>query len=220
MKVKTLVSWSSGKDSAWALHLARQNPSMEIEGIFTVVNERFNRISMHGVRIELLSIQADAIGLPLKIIKIPDPCSDLQYESIMKKFIEDERSDGVECLVFGDISLLDVRNYRENQLKGTGIFPIFPLWGRPGRRLVKEMLSEGLKAIITCIDSRKLSHPYAGTLLTTDIIDELPEMVDPCGENGEYHTFVVDGPMFSRPIDVRVGEIVERDGLIFADLLL
>jgi uncharacterized protein (TIGR00290 family) len=219
MKTKTLLSWSSGKDSAWALHVLRQDPTVELAGLFTVVNAKYDRVAMHGVRAEILRLQAEAAGLPLRVIAIPDPCSNEEYADAMRALVEESVAAGVECMAFGDLYLEDVRAYREKQLAGTGIVPIFPLWNQPTRELVGKMLSAGLKAYITCVDTRKLPVRFAGRELTEELLSELPEGVDPCAENGEYHSVAVAGPMFSKPLAVEIGEIVERDGFAFADIV-
>jgi uncharacterized protein (TIGR00290 family) len=213
------LSWSSGKDSAWALHVLRQDPKVEVFGLFTIVNAKHQRVSMHAVRLRLLELQAEAVGLPLCMIEIPDQCSDEQYQSVMRQFIDESLSQGVECMAFGDLFLQDVRDYRERQLHGTGIVPRFPLWNKPTRELADEMLATGLRAIITCVDPRKLPGHYVGREWSKTLLDELPVTVDPCAENGEFHTIVVDGPMFLRPIPVQIGETVGRGGFFFADVL-
>jgi uncharacterized protein (TIGR00290 family) len=219
MKKKTLLSWSSGKDSAWALYLLRQRDDVEVVGLFTTVNAEFQRVAMHAVRLELLIRQAEAVGLPLETLNIPNPCSNLQYESVMKDFVGASRGRGIQCMAFGDLFLQDIRSYREEKLKDTGITPLFPLWEIPTERLARQMISEGLRAYLTCVDPKKLPARFAGREFGSSLLDELPESVDPCGENGEFHTFAVDGPMFMKPVDVHVGETVERDGFVFADLL-
>ncbi|MBN1867257.1 adenine nucleotide alpha hydrolase [Candidatus Sumerlaeota bacterium] len=217
MKRKTLLSWSSGKDSAWALHVLRADPRYEVAGLFTVVNAKYDRVAMHGARADLLRLQAKAAGLPLREIPIPDPCSDEEYAGAMRAFVDECTRAGVECMAFGDLYLEDVRAYREKQLAGTGIEPIFPLWNRPTDALVKEMLAAGLKAYIACVDTRKLPARFAGRELTEALLAEFPEGVDLCAENGEFHTVAVAGPMFREAIEVEIGEIVERDGFAFAD---
>ena len=218
MRKRTFLSWSSGKDSAWALHVLRQQPDIEVVGLVTTVNDHFQRVAMHAVRLELLRCQAEAVGLPIKTLPIPHPCSNEEYESVMSEFIEASRADGIAYMAFGDLFLRDVRAYRENQLKDTGITPLFPLWGQPTDRLARQMISDGLRAYITCTDPNKIPGRFAGREFGHAFLDEIPGTVDPCGENGEFHTFAVDGPMFRRPVDITVGEIVERDGFVFADL--
>ena len=219
MKKKTWLSWSSGKDSAWALHLLQHKPKIELLGLFTVMNQKYNRASMHATRSEMLERQADAVGLPLQTIYLPDPCTIEQCDAIMRQFVMESAAKGIECMAFGDLFLEDVRKYRENQLKGTGIDPIFPLWAIPTRELAKQMLSAGLDAYVSCVDLKKLPSRFAGRKWSTELIAELPQDCDPCGENGEMHTVVVGGPMFRRPIPVSVGEIVERGGFAYADII-
>jgi uncharacterized protein (TIGR00290 family) len=218
MKKKTLLSWSSGKDSAWALHLLRQRDDVEVVGLFTTVNAEFQRVAMHAVRLELLKRQAEAVGLPLETLNIPNPCSNLQYESVMKDFVGASQERGIQCMAFGDLFLQDIRAYREANLKDTGITPLFPLWEIPTDRLARQMISEGLRAYITCVDPKKLPAHFAGREFGPSFLDELPDSVDPCGEYGEFHTFAMDGPMFKKPVGVHLGDVVERDGFVFADL--
>jgi uncharacterized protein (TIGR00290 family) len=215
----TWLSWSSGKDSAWTLHVLHQSDEFEVTALFTTVNAAFERVAMHAVRVELLRLQAKAVGLPLHIIEIPYPCSNDQYTQIMSAFMEQARTAEVDCMAFGDLYLEDVRRYREERMQDTGITPIFPLWGMPTRALLEEMLNMGLRARLTCVDPRKLPAAFAGRELDLSLLAELPPDVDPCGENGEYHSFVFDGPMFHRPLAIRLGEVVERDGFVFADCL-
>ncbi len=219
MTQQVLLSWSSGKDSAWTLQQLLRRTDLEVAGLFTTVNASFQRVAMHAVRLKLLQCQAEAIGLPLYTLDIPHPCSNAQYASVMGAFIEESRKQGIAYMAFGDLFLRDIRDYREAQLKDTGITPIFPLWDTPTAPLARQMLTEGLRAVITCVDPRRLPVSYAGRRFDESLLDELPETVDPCGENGEFHTFVTDGPMFQRPVDVRIGAIVEREGFVFADLL-
>ena len=219
MSKKTLLSWSSGKDSAWALHVLRQDPDIEVAGLFCTVNKAFERVAMHAVRIELLKQQADSAGLSLHLIEIPYPCSDEAYAEAMAAFVAQAKRDGVECFAFGDLFLEDVRRYREERLHGSGIVPIFPLWGMPTGQLSRDMLAGGLKAVITCIDPNQLASSFAGRSYDAAFLDELPEKVDPCGEYGEFHSFACDGPMFRYPIRTSLGETVQRDGFIFTDIL-
>ena len=219
MRKKTWLSWSSGKDSAWALHVMRQSGEQEVAGLFTTVNVTFGRVAMHAVRIELLRLQAQAVGLPLYLIEIPYPCSDEQYAAAMSDFVARARNDGVQCMAFGDLYLQDVRRYREERMQGTGIEAVFPLWEKPTRALLEEMLANGLRACLTCVDPRVLPAEFAGRELTRELLDSMPAGIDPCGENGEFHTFVFAGPMFGRPLDIEMGEVVERDGFVFADCL-
>lgn len=220
MRKNTWLSWSSGKDSAWALHILRQSGEHEVTALFTTVNSAFGRVAMHAVRIELLRQQALAAGLPLHLIEIPFPCSNEQYGAAMADFVLRARDGGVRCMAFGDLYLQDVRRYREERMQGTGIEAVFPLWGRPTRELLAEMLAGGLRARLTCVDPQVLPSEFAGRELTPSMLDSLPHDIDPCGENGEFHTFVFDGPMFTRPIDIEMGEVATRDGFVFADCRL
>jgi uncharacterized protein (TIGR00290 family) len=220
MRKKTWLSWSSGKDSAWALHVLRQSGEYEVAGLFTTINSAFERVAMHAVRVRLLRQQAQRVGLPLHLIEIPYPCSDEQYAYAMTDFIIRARSEGVQCMAFGDLYLQDVRRYREERMQGTGIEPIFPLWGRPTRPLLQEMLAGGLRACLTCVDPKVLPAEFAGRELTLELLESMPSGIDPCGENGEFHTFVFDGPMFAQPLDIEIGDVVARDGFVFADCKL
>jgi uncharacterized protein (TIGR00290 family) len=220
MKRKTLMSWSSGKDSAWALYQLQKNPEIDLVGLFCTVNKEFNRVAMHGVRVELLQKQADSIGLPLEIIEIPYPCSNSDYENIMGAFVKKAKQDKIEHFAFGDLYLEDIRNYREEKLKDSGIKAIFPIWGIPTNELSREMINCGLRTVITCIDPRQTPKEFAGKEFNDSFLDSLPETIDPCGENGEFHSFVFDGPMFKEQINIVVGDIVQRDDFVFADILL
>lgn len=217
---KTLISWSSGKDSAWALHVLRQNPDIDIVGLFSTVNKVFDRVTMHGVRRELLKHQAKSAELPLDVIEIPYPCNNDEYVAIMKDFILMAKEKGVECFAFGDLFLEHVRKYRENLLQGTGITPLFPIWGISTTALSQQMVSNGLKAVITCINADQFSQEYAGREYNKSFLEDIPDSIDPCGENGEFHSFAFDGPMFQYPIKVIAGETICRDGAYFTDLLL
>lgn len=219
MKRKTLMSWSSGKDSAWALYNLQQDPEIDLVGLFCTVNKEFNRVAMHGVRVELLQKQAQSIGLPLEILEIPNPCSNSEYEAVMGQFVDRAKSNKVEHFAFGDLFLEDIRHYREEKLKDSGISPIFPIWGIPTDMLVRQMISGGLKTVITCIDPKQISKEFVGKELDESFLSALPKNIDPCGENGEFHSFVFDGPMFKERIEIRVGDIVQRDNFVFADIL-
>jgi uncharacterized protein (TIGR00290 family) len=216
---RTVVSWSSGKDSAFALHEVRTRGDRDVVGLLTTVTRTFGRVSMHGVRIELLEAQARAAGLPLLKVEIPSPCPNELYERAMGEAIARLRSDGVEVIVFGDLFLEDIRQYRVSRMAGTGIRPEFPLWGRPTGLLAREMLASGLTASLVCVDPRKLARSFAGRRFDRALLADLPADVDPCGERGEFHTFVSAGPMFRHEIPVRPGVVVERDGFVFADLV-
>ena len=239
MARRTLLSWSSGKDSAWTLQVLKGRSDVDVVGLFCTYNEVFDRVAMHGVRIELVRQQAGrpgvalgvsgcagnsveqsaiGVGLPLELIAIPDPCSDGQYAAIMEGFVERARTQRIDAFAFGDLLLEDIRAYREDRLAGTGIEPLFPLWGVSTAELSREMVDGGLRAIITCVDPAHLPAEFAGQVYDHAFLDRLPPGVDPCGENGEFHTFVYDGPMFGRPVPVAVGETVSRDGFVFTDL--
>ncbi len=219
MRNKILVSWSSGKDSAWTLHLLRQGGAYEIKGLFTTLNRAFDRVAMHSTRCELLELQAEAAGLPLFSIPLPWPCSNAEYESIMGAFCAQAVTDGIDAVVFGDLFLQDIRSYREKQLRGTGLEPLFPLWDIPTDQLARDMIRGGLRARLVCVDPQKLSTGFAGREFDEQLLADLPAGVDPCGENGEFHTCVYAGPMFSHEIPVACGERVQRDGFVYCDLL-
>ncbi|HVV61798.1 MAG TPA: ATP-binding protein [Pseudolabrys sp.] len=218
MAPKALIAWSSGKDSAWALHEARRAGEFDIVGALTTVTDTFSRVSMHGVREELLRAQLDAAGLPATVVRIPFPCPNEIYEREMAAAMSAAKKRGVTHIVFGDLFLEDVRAYREKNLAGTGIVPVFPLWGRATNALAREMIAAGIEAHLAVVDCRKLPATFAGRKFDEGLIAALPPSADPCGENGEFHTFVSAGPMFSRKIPVTVGETVEREGFAFADL--
>jgi uncharacterized protein (TIGR00290 family) len=213
------MAWSSGKDSAFALHLLRQNTEVEVCGLLTTVNDTHGRVAMHAVRRELLQAQADAVGLPLIEVPIPYPCPNDVYEAAMAKALGWARAQAVAGVAFGDLFLPDVRAYREQQMASTGLSCHFPLWGRPTDALAREMIAAGFRARLTCVDPKALEGSFAGREFDEALLGELPAAVDPCGENGEFHTFVWDGPLFGNPIEVRLGEVVSRDGFVFADLL-
>ena len=217
--MKILVSWSSGKDSAWMLHVLQQQHPGALGGLLTTLNEAFDRVAMHAVRRTLLQAQADAAGLPLHTVNIPWPCSNADYEQRMGEAVRLLVADGFTHVAFGDLFLEDVRRYREDRLRGTGLTPLFPLWKtKTTRELADEMVASGLRAYLTCIDPRKLDRSFAGRTFDRGLLADLPAACDPCGENGEFHSFACAGPMFSAPIPVRPGEVVERDGFVFADL--
>jgi uncharacterized protein (TIGR00290 family) len=215
---KCLISWSSGKDSAWMVHVLRQQPDIELAGILTTVNELYQRVAMHAVRVELLQAQADALGLPLWRIPIPSPCPNEVYERAMDDAVARAVGEGFTHVAFGDLFLEDIRRYREERLAGTGLTPIFPLFGLDTATLARTMVAGGLKARLTCVNPKVIDARFAGREFDTALLDELPASVDPCGERGEFHSFAYDGPMFSRPIAIESGEVVERDGFVFADL--
>jgi uncharacterized protein (TIGR00290 family) len=214
---KAIVSWSSGKDSAFALHAARRD--FDVVAILTTVTGVYERVSMHGVREVLLERQAAALGLPCWKVRLPVPCSNEVYECEMARALEAARAQGVTRVVFGDLFLEDIRAYREARLAGTGLSPVFPLWGSGTDALAREMLAAGMEATLTCVDPRVLGGGFAGRKWDAALLEALPAGVDPCGERGEFHTFVSAGPMFTHPIPVTNGEVVLRDGFVFADLL-
>ncbi len=218
-KPKALLAWSSGKDSAWSLHVLRAEGQVEVVGLLTTINQAEGRVAMHAVRTELLHAQAEAAGLPLWPVLIPWPCSNAEYEAAMAAAMARAHADGITHVAFGDLFLEDIRRYREERLAPTGLTPLFPLWGKPTAALAREMVEAGLRARLTCVDPRQLDARFAGCELDAALLAELPPSVDPCGERGEFHTFAHAGPMFSRPIPIRTGEVVTRDGFVFADLL-
>jgi uncharacterized protein (TIGR00290 family) len=219
-KPRTLISWSSGKDSAFALHEVRRAGTHDVVGALTTVTETFERVSIHGVRQDILRAQCEAAGLPQIIVPIPYPCPNEIYEARMGDTIARAVADGITHMIFGDLFLQDIRAYREQKLAGTGITPLFPLWDRPTRPLAQAMIDSGLQARLATVDLKKLPAEFAGRKFDTQLLADLPEGVDPCGENGEFHTCVVAGPMFSHPLNVATGECVERDGYAYRDLVL
>jgi uncharacterized protein (TIGR00290 family) len=216
---RILLSWSSGKDSAWALHLLRQQAKYEVVGLLTTFNQTADRVAMHAVRRSLVERQAAAAGLPLWAVPLPWPCSNEQYEALMAEACAKAIAQGIEGVAFGDLFLEDVRAYRIRQMAGTGLEPLFPLWGLPTKALAREMLAGGLKAILTCVDTRKLDAAFAGRQFDEEFLARLPDGIDPCGENGEFHSFVYAGPMFNFEIALLPGEKVTRDPFVFADLI-
>jgi uncharacterized protein (TIGR00290 family) len=215
---KAILCWSSGKDSAWALHVLRQLQEVEVIGLLTTINEVHDRVAMHAVRVSLLQAQAEAVGLPLWTVSIPNPCSNQQYEMAMATAIQRALAAGVSVMAFGDLFLEDVRRYRESQLAGTGLAPLFPIWGLSTRRLAREMISAGLRARLTCVDPKQIHTSFVGREFDDALLADLPATADPCGERGEFHTFAYAGPMFHHPVPIQTGEIVTRDGFVFADL--
>jgi uncharacterized protein (TIGR00290 family) len=216
---KVLLAWSSGKDAAWALHLLRRDAGVEVVGLLTTFNEAFGRVSMHGVRRELVARQASAAGIEPWLVALPHPCRDEQYEEIMARVVRRAREAGVDAMAFGDIALADVRAYRERQLAGSGVEPLFPLWGEDTAALAGRLGAAGLRARVTCLDPNVLAPSLAGTEWDAAFVAALPDGVDPCGENGEFHTFAYAGPMFAAPVAVAPGEVVTREGFVYADLL-
>jgi len=212
------VSWSSGKDSAWLVHVLRRE-NIEIGGLLTTVNESAGRVAMHAVRTSLLDRQAQALRLPLWQVPIPSPCSNDVYERAMAAAVVRAVGEGFTHAAFGDLFLEDIRRYREDRLAGTGLTPLFPLFGVDTAALAREMIAAQLKARITCVDPRQMPRWLAGREYDAALLAELPAAIDPCGERGEFHTFAYDGPMFDWPIPIETGETVERDGFVFTDLL-
>jgi uncharacterized protein (TIGR00290 family) len=219
MPQKAFVSWSSGKDSAFALCEARRLGLAEIAGVVTTVNEVYDRVAMHGVRSELLDRQIAALQVPVIKVLIPSPCTNEVYEARMADACAAMKASGVRHLIFGDLFLEDIRAYRERTLDALGITPLFPLWGRDTRRLAAEMIDSGLVAHLVCLDPKRIPASFAGRRFDAALLQEIPAHVDPCGENGEFHTVVTQGPMFSAPIGVSIGRTVERDGFVFTDVI-
>ncbi|MGH9396568.1 MAG: ATP-binding protein [Terriglobia bacterium] len=219
MKRKAWLSWSSGKDSAWALETIRRQAEVDVTALLTTFNTTHGRVAMHAVREALVRQQAESLGLPLVVIPLPWPCPNSAYEEAMARAVARAHDQGVSHIAFGDLFLEDVRRYREEKLAGTGITPLFPLWGMETSSLAHEMVACGLRAYLTCVDPKKLDRGFAGALFDESLLAALPPSIDPCGENGEFHTFCFGGPMFRKPIPVITGETIERDGFVFADLL-
>lgn len=218
--MKILLSWSSGKDSAWMLHVLRSDGIGDPAALLTTVNESANRVAMHAVRADVLRAQADAAGLPLIVVPIPHSCPNEVYEAQMSGAVAKAKADGFTHVAFGDLFLEDIRRYREQRMEGTGLTPIFPLWMRATDALAHEMIASGLEAYLTCVDPRVLPAAFAGRRFDRALLADLPAGVDPCGERGEFHTCAIAGPMFSKRVDVRAGITVERDGFVFTDLML
>lgn len=217
---RVLLAWSSGKDSAWALHVLRRDPGIEVCGLLTTVNAEFDRVAMHGTRRSVLEAQAAAAGLPLWAVPLPWPCSNAIYEERMAEACARAVAERIDAIAFGDLFLADVRAYRERQLAPTGLEPLFPLWEIPTDQLAREMIASGLRARVACLDPRKLPTEFAGREFDAELLNALPQDVDPCAERGEFHTCVYAGPMFTAPLPLETGEIVNRDGFVFADLLI
>ena len=218
-KPRILLSWSSGKDSAWALHVLRQQGEVEVVGLLTTLNSTHGRVAMHAVRAALLERQAAAAGLPLWPVQLPWPCPNDTYEALMAGVFDRARAEGIDAIAYGDLFLADIRAYREARHAGTGIGALFPLWQQPTAQLARTMVDGGLRACLTCVDPKQLDGAFAGREFDAALLRDLPATVDPCGENGEFHTFAHAGPMFAAPIPITKGEVVTRDGFVFADLL-
>jgi uncharacterized protein (TIGR00290 family) len=216
---RVLLSWSSGKDSAWALHVLRQQSGIELVGLLTTVNSEFQRVAMHSTRLSVVEAQAAAAQLPLWVVPLPWPCSNKVYEQLMAEVCRRAIREEIDAVAFGDLFLPDIRAYREMQLKPTGLEPLFPLWEIPTDLLAREMIAAGIRAKLVCVDPRKLSGSFAGRDFDAALLGDLPPEIDPCGERGEFHTCVYDGPMFAASVDLEAGEVVERDGFVFADFM-
>ncbi len=214
---RVLLSWSSGKDSAWALHMLRSDPEIEVCGLLTTLNMEFQRVAMHGTRRSVLEAQAQAAGLPLWIVPLPWPCSNEIYERQMSEVCGRAVAERIDAVAFGDLFLADVRAYREKQLAPTGLEPLFPLWGMPTYDLAREMIAGGLRARLTCVDPRVLPAAFAGREFNEALLRDLPAGADPCAERGEFHSCAYAGPMFTEPLELQAGDVVTRDGFVFAD---
>lgn len=219
MSRRVLLSWSSGKDSAWVMQVLRKDPDVDIVGLLTTVNTTHGRVAMHSTRRTILEAQAQAAGLPLHIIPLPWPCPNEVYERAMRAAIESALKSGVTHIAFGDLFLEDIRAYRTKQLQGSGLEPLFPIWHEPTEPLARRMIDAGIEAFVTCVDPKKLSPSFAGRKFDHAFLNDLSKGIDPCGENGEFHTCVLAGPMFGHPVPAVLGEVVERDGFYFADLV-
>jgi uncharacterized protein (TIGR00290 family) len=217
---RVLLSWSSGKDAAWALEKLRSDPEIELCGLLTTLNSEFDRVAMHGTRRTVLETQARAINLPLWVVSIPWPCSNDEYERRMAEVCRRAIDESIQAVAFGDLFLEDVRAYRERQLQGTGLEPLFPLWKIPTEQLAREMIEGGLRARVACVDRKQIGAEFAGREFDESLLRDLPPSADPCGERGEFHTCVYAGPMFNSPLALEAGEIVDRDGFVFADFLV
>lgn len=220
MAKRVVISWSGGKDSAWTLHVLRQQPEQYVViGLLTSINQQFNRVAIHGVRRELLEAQALAAGLPLWVVPLPSPCTNEHYERRMTNALHFMQRLGIDAIAFGDLYLQEIRGYRETRFGNLGLELLFPIWGIPTKDLAQMMIQSGLKARLACVDPRSVPAEYAGRDYDARLLHDLPPAVDPCAENGEFHTFVYDGPMLRCPVGTKSGETVERGGFVFADLL-
>lgn len=215
---RTLLAWSSGKDSAWSLHVLRSRPEFEVVGLFTTVHEDAGQVAVHAVPVELLVAQARAAGVALHKVPIPRPCPNAAYEAAIAAFVSQAKSDGVTHVAFGDLFLEDIRRYREKQFAESGMQLVFPLWGLPTRQLAEEMTASGLRAWIVCVDAKQAPREWAGRVFDAEFVAAIPEGIDPCGERGEFHTFAFAGPMFDREVEVRLAGTAEREGFLYANL--
>jgi uncharacterized protein (TIGR00290 family) len=218
-RVPTVVSWSGGKDSALALHALLRDRTVDVRGLLTTVTDGYDRVSMHGVRSELVGAQADVLGLALHAVRIPPACSNAEYERATTAALTALLNEGIGAIAFGDLFLQDVRSYRERLVAAVGLRPLFPIWATPTRSLAQSFVGDGFRAVVVCVDPRQLDVSYCGREFDSEFLDGLPPKSDPCGENGEFHTFVYDAPMFAAPIPALRGEVVERGGFVFCDLL-
>jgi uncharacterized protein (TIGR00290 family) len=220
--MKTLVSWSSGKDSAWMVHTLRQRGDVEIGALLTTINETAQRVAMHAVRVDVVQAQAAALGIPLWLVPIPSPCPNEIYEDAMRRAVARAVGEGFTHAAFGDLFLEDIRKYREERLAGSGLTPLFPLFGTAADTpaLARRMIASGLRARITCLNPKVMDRSFAGREFDASLLDELPPSIDPCAERGEFHTCAYAGPMFNHPVAVDTGITVERDGYVFTDLTL
>ena len=216
---RVLLSWSTGKDSAWTLHVLRRDPSVEVVGLLTTVNTEYDRVAMHSTRRKILEAQARAVELGLHVVPLPWPCPNEVYEAEMRKAIDDAHAAGTTHVAFGDLFLEDIRAYREKQMEQTPLEPLFPIWKEPTHALARRMVDSGMKAVVTCVDPTKLDRSFSGRRFDAGFLDDLPDGVDPCGENGEFHTCVLAGPEFREPVRARVGQVLEREGFVFADVI-
>jgi uncharacterized protein (TIGR00290 family) len=215
---KAVVSWSSGKDCAFALHQVQEQGQLEIVGLLTTFNQENNRVAMHGVRRELVQLQMEALALPAEMVMLPMPCDEETYRQRIGRSVERLRAGGVNQIIFGDLYLEDIRRYREKQMRDTGIEPAFPLWQRDTRQLARDMVDCGLQAVVTCVDLKQLDADFVGRRFDHDFIDQLPDYVDPCGENGEFHTLATAGPMFTGTLAVKTGEKVRQGDFVYIDI--
>lgn len=219
IKKKVWMSWSSGKDSAYCLDLLMKNQAFEVVGLFTSINQKYQRVAMHGVRRELLELQAQRLNLPLHVIELPDQCSNEIYQEIFAQFIKSIEAQGIDAVAFGDIFLQDVRSFRENQFKDSNIELLFPLWHiAPSDKLSDLIISSGVKAVLTCVDTKQIDKAFLGQTYNQELIEKFAKTVDPCGENGEFHSFVYDSPLFSSAIEISLGEIVDKNQFVFIDV--